>query len=81
MKIFEKKNEKKSFGFGKKSFGFGKKNFDSDTDTDTFGRYFRPIPNFGRTLVEVAKASEAAEADEVNEAAEVSKASKSLLRT
>ena len=37
----------------KKSFGFGKKIFGSDTDTNTFGRYFRPIPNFGRTLCTV----------------------------
>ena len=37
----------------KKSFSFGKKSFGSETDTDTngFGRYFRPIPNFGRTLL------------------------------
>ena len=34
-------------------FRFRKKNLGPDTDNDThsFGRYFRPIPNFGRTLI------------------------------
>ena len=34
----------------KKKNSFGRKNSGSDTDTNSFGRYFRPIPNFGRTL-------------------------------
>ena len=44
---FEKKNEKKSFSFGKKNFG-------SNTDTD-IGPWFRspiPKPGFSRTLLD-----------------------------
>ena len=48
MKKFEKKKEKKSFGFGKKNFGS-----DTDTDTHSFGRNSAPIPNFGRTLIQI----------------------------
>ena len=46
MRKFEKKNEKKRFGFGKKSIG-------SDTKTGPWFRFPIPKPGFSRTLDQV----------------------------